>query len=259
MKVVAAGLVGLVALIPAAVMSAATPLDEDVTIDDLLDAEDSFAIAAEADGYEPLGDFACAIRGNAAICYATFDDGIVQGTAAWGKGRPEWSFAEFGTDASTTEVPASTAEQPGQGTRTDPVPIGTPASVGGGWTAVVNEVDLDATNLVLGANQFNEPPAPGSVYILIDVTITYDGAEPSDTGGVYFQALGASNVTMDEGGRNYAVPPTPLDSYTEVFQGGSLTGELVFEVPTSDLDSLVIIGHAFMSFDEAERSFFATR
>lgn len=252
-------MVALVAL-PQASALAATPIDEDVTIDDLLDAEDSFAIRAEAEGYESLDDFACAIRGGVAICYATFDDGIVRGTADWGEGRPSWDFTDVVPTAEIdTEFPEeSEPHVPGDGTRDDPVPIGTTASVGAGWTAVVNEVDLDATDLVMEANSYNEPPIRGSEYIIVNVTVTYDGVEPSDSGGVWFQALGSSNVTTDEGGSSYAVPPDPLDSYAEVFQGGSVTGELVFEVPTGDLDSVVIIGHAFMSFDDSERSFFAT-
>jgi hypothetical protein len=56
-----------------------------------------------------------------------------------------------------------------------------------------------------------------------------------------------------------AVAPDPLDSFTEVFQGGSLTGNVVSEVPVEDVETLVLIGHATMSFDTDDRAFFAVR
>jgi hypothetical protein len=98
------------------------------------------------------------------------------------------------------------------------------------------------------------------VYVLANVTTTYNGDEASDKTGVHFQAVGASsNTVLEPGGSSYPVPPDPYQQLTEVFKGGSLTGNIVFEVPTADVDSLVLIGHALLSFDDEDRAFFATR
>ena len=140
------------------------------------------------------------------------------------------------------------------------MPIGQSASVGGGWTAVVNSVNLNANEVVASGNQFNEPPADGTVYVLANVTTTYNGDDPSDKTGVRFQAVGtSSNKVIDPGGSTYPTPPEPYQQLTEVFKGGSLTGNIVFEVPTADVDSLVLIGHALLSFNDDDRAFFATR
>jgi hypothetical protein len=147
------------------------------------------------------------------------------------------------------------------GTRDNPVPLGQPADVGEGWTAVVNSVNLKANEAVAAANPINRPPVEGSVYVVANVTVTYNGDAASDKTGVRFQALGAaSNTVMDSGGSSYAVAPDPsCIGVTEVFKGGSLTGNVVFEVPTADIDSVVMIGHALMSFNDDDRAFFATR
>lgn len=171
------------------------------------------------------------------------------------------------TDASATTEPAPTTtvaltSAPGGdvGTRGNPVPLGQPAEVGGGWTAVVNSVNLNANDQVAAANQFNEPPADGSVFVLANVTVTYNGIEPSDTGGVNFEALGAAtNTAINVGSGTLAVAPEPLQAFTEVFQGGSLTGNVLLEVPVADIDTFVLIGHALLSFDDDDRAFFAVR
>lgn len=160
-----------------------------------------------------------------------------------------------GATATPDSVPVATGDV---GTRDHPVPLGTAAEVGYGWTMVVNSVTLDADADLAADDLWNEPPPPGSQYVMANVSLTYDGAEASDSAGVNLQALGASNVTLSQGGSTYATPPGALDLFTEVFQGGTITGNIVFEVPTTDVESLVIIGHAFMSFDDSERAFFAT-
>lgn len=253
-----AGVVALASLLVVAGgsgASATSPPEDDaeVTLDDLLDAEDSFALQAEDAGFTELDGFACAIRELVATCYASQPASVVRGVAPWDELKPTWTFTEFGSEPAATDVPAGE-----QGTRQSPTPIGTEAPVGGGWTAIVNSVNLDATDVVLAANQFNEPPIAGSQYVLANVTITYNGTEASDSTGVRFQALGPSNVALDAGGSTYVTPPAPLEAFTEVFQGGSLTGDIVFEVPSADVGELVIIGHAFMSYEDDERSFFAT-
>jgi hypothetical protein len=158
----------------------------------------------------------------------------------------------------TSTTPETTAGSLPAGTRDNPVPLGQGAEVGEGWTAVVNAVTLNANDQVAAANQFNEPPAANNVYVLANVTVTYNGAAASDAAGVQFEALGTASNTVVTSYDHNAVPPDALQS-TEVFQGGSLTGNVLFEAPIADIDSLVLIGHALMSFDDADRAFFATR
>jgi hypothetical protein len=253
MKALSIVLIVLAGLSPTTAIGSTVPTEDEITLEDLEEAEAAFTARAEAEGYVDLTAFACGIRDDAAVCYATHASGVVRGESAWGVDKAAVTLTDFPIGTAPTGGPVGEA-----GTRTNPTPIGVVAPVGAGWTAIVNSVNLDATEVVMAANQFNEPPIAGSQYVLANVTVTYNGVEASDTSGVSFEALGPSNVALDAGGSTYATPPMPLELFTEVFQGGSLTGDIVFEVPTTDVDDLVIIGHAFMSFDDEERSFFAT-
>jgi len=258
MKALSIALMALAGLAPSAAVGATAPPDDEVTLEDLAEAESAFAAQAEAEGYVDLTAFACGIRDGAAVCYATHAAGVVRGDREWDNDKATLTLTDYPTATTSTATTANEAPTGEAGTRANPTPIGVAAPVGSGWTATVNAVNLDATEVVMAANQFNEPPVPGSQYVLANITVTYNGLEASDTAGVSFEALGPSNVALPSGGSTYPTPPTPLDNFTEVFQGGSLTGDVVFEVPTTDVSDLVIIGHAFMSFDDDERSFFAT-
>lgn len=44
-------------------------------------------------------------------------------------------------------------------------------------TITINSINLNGTDAVLAANQFNEAPADGSVYALINATVTYTGKD----------------------------------------------------------------------------------
>ncbi len=151
---------------------------------------------------------------------------------------------------STVQVPPSE-----DGTRDDPVPLGVSAEVGAGWSVTVDEVNLDAAGEIMAANEYNDPPAAGNVFVLIDVTVTYNGADTSSTDGVNFSVVGASNVAVDS---SWATPPREsYNSSAELFQGGSVSGQIVFEVPAADAPSLVLIGRAYFVYEDSDRAFFA--
>ncbi len=120
------------------------------------------------------------------------------------------------------------------------VAIGNPLKVGD-WIVVVNAVTPDATAAVLAANQFNDKPAAGSQYFMANISVTYDGTkEPARASSLTFKAVGAANTSYSTGSQYGGVPPKYLDTSTDVFKGGKLTGNISWAVATSDVASLMM-------------------
>lgn len=101
------------------------------------------------------------------------------------------------------------------------------------YDVVVNSVTLDATEQVLAANQFNEAPADGFSYAVVNMTVTYTG---EDSG--YSMMAQLDYVT--EAGEvisaydSFVVAPDPALGLDELYTGASVTGNLAFAVPVND-------------------------
>ncbi len=109
-----------------------------------------------------------------------------------------------------------------------------------GWTISVVSYTPDATTAVLAENMFNDPPAAGNVFSITRVTALKGGASPGSFGGSYrLRAVGSSNVSYSTFDNWCGVIPGPLSS-TDVFPGGSITGNVCWEVPTGDAATLVM-------------------
>ncbi len=109
-----------------------------------------------------------------------------------------------------------------------------------GWTISVVSYTPDATTAVLAENMFNDPPAAGNVFAITRVTALNGGASPGSFGGSYrLRAVGSSNVAYSTFGNSCGVIPDRLSS-TYVFPGGSITGNVCWEVPTGDAATLVM-------------------
>lgn len=142
------------------------------------------------------------------------------------------------------------------GSRDNPVPSGTAVEIND-WEVTVVGANRDANAAIAAENQFNEPPAPGHQFVLIEVQLTYVGED--DTGraaalDITFEALGPSNVAYDFED-SCGVTPNELDDFTDVFPGGTIAGNECFSVEVGDLDNLLLIAEAF-TFGDSETLFF---
>lgn len=131
------------------------------------------------------------------------------------------------TDGAADKEPAA-----GAGTRENPHPVGSVIE-SKDWRVVVNTVTLAATDAVVAANQFNDPPAAGSEYILVNYSVTYigddaNGQTPSFVSIEYVTADGRTVNSYD----NSVVEPDPISS-NALYKGGSATGNQAFEVPSA--------------------------
>jgi hypothetical protein len=161
------------------------------------------------------------------------------------------------SNTTVAESPDTTAQSASFGTRSIPVPIGQIADVGDGWTVRVNIVNFDATDLILRENPFNDPPAEGFVYVVVNVSVGYAGPDAKANTGVNFSGVGSSNVqytTYD----SLVVVPDSYSTYVDIFAGGETTGNFALTVKESDVESLLIYASPFLSF-QSDEVFFALR
>jgi len=144
-------------------------------------------------------------------------------------------------DGASSNSGESGAADAAQGkTRENPYPLRTEIS-SKEWKVVINSVTFKADDQVAAANQFNEPPAEGKEYVLINYTATYIGNDPNgDTPAfVLVDFVTADGVTVD-GADSTAVAPDAIDTLTTLYNGASVSGNVVRAVPSSNAQDGVL-------------------
>jgi hypothetical protein len=163
--------------------------------------------------------------------------------------------------ATVTAAGYAAAAPKGRGDRGNPYPLRATAVIpdSDGWKVRVNKSMPNATAAVRAENQFNDPPAAGRQFFIVNVTVTYTGkGSEAPFAGLTFYALGRSNVAYDQSSDGCGVVPNELDSFKKVFKGGKLTGNVCFSVRKSDARSLLLMVEPGFSFEETQ-IFFRTR
>ena len=135
-------------------------------------------------------------------------------------------------------------------TRSNPLPLGAPVSIaisGGAerWRLRIISTQPEATAAVLAANQFNDPPAPGSQFFIATVGVDYVSGAQAWNPGIRIandlKAVGPSNrVYSTFGSSSYCgVIPDNIDDKGDLLPGGSIVGNVCWSVPSSEAASLV--------------------
>jgi hypothetical protein len=158
--------------------------------------------------------------------------------------------AEAPKEAAQEQSAPAEASKDEEGTRANPYPIGSVIE-NDEWRVVVNSVTLAATDAVLAANQFNEPPAEGSEHILVNYSVTYvgddaNGQMPAFVSLEYVTADGTTVNTFD----SMAVAPEAIDSTSTLYTDGTATGNITFAVPTATAGQGVLAVRAGMLGDK---------
>ena len=170
--------------------------------------------------------------------------------------RGQWEH-RFGISAANLQrhVLPSTAV-PGT-TRDNPVPIGTAVDMPNGWRIAVLSVTPNANKLIAKhtSSYFYREPDEGHQYFVARLSIVRIG----DTAKrliTDFAAVGGSNVSYEDSGcGSWTTVPDRLDWQKEVFPGGSVTGNVCWEVRSSDVGSLVMYYDPV--YDRSERRYFS--
>lgn len=137
------------------------------------------------------------------------------------------------------------------GTRENPYPLGSAIS-NDEWTVAVNSFTADATDQVLAENPYNEKPADGTAYGLINVSITRNGEDAQSPlfVSVEYVTSGGNVVSTTDSG---VVAPDALD-WNELYPGATATGNIVLPIPVGD-DGVLRVSPGIL----ADEVFVATR
>jgi hypothetical protein len=209
---------------------------------------------------------ACGNDGNDVARNATGEEGVVSpvdDTTTTTEAETTTTEAETTTttierETTTTEAQTTTtteAPEP-RGTRGDPVPVGTSGTVGD-WEVTFAPTNTDATQEIMAANQFNDPPGEGRVFIMAEVTVTYTG---NDSGTPWldlaFDFVDSAGNTSGTGEEDYCgVIPNDLFDVGEMFPDASGSGNVCAVVASDQVDGGVWIVEDFFTFD-GSRVFF---
>lgn len=149
------------------------------------------------------------------------------------------AFSNGDTSVSVPEGSGVVEEVADENSRENPYPLGSVIS-DDEWELVVNSVNLDATEAVASANEFNDAAPAGEVYILANVTITYKGTDPSGampTQSIAYVTVEGNTVNSFD---SFAVAPDALDSITTLYEGASTTGNVVLTAPAESVGQGVL-------------------
>jgi len=143
-----------------------------------------------------------------------------------------------GDDSAAADSGTSETQSDEQGTRQNPLPLGSTVTLDvlgeTEWEVTVGPATLDATDTVIAENMFNDPPEEGFQYALLSLTATYIGSEsgtPSfDLTYSYVSSSGTTHETFD----SFAVAPDPLSDVNELYSGASGTGNILVAIPSDD-------------------------
>ena len=122
------------------------------------------------------------------------------------------------------------------------VPVGKAGNLPN-WSLRVLAVDTDAWDAIKEENQFNDPPNDGHKFVTVRLEVQYTGPgeSPDLVWDLTPKAVGVSRVGYDDGFFNCGVIPDSLkDQPRELFTGGTVSGNVCFEVREKDLSSLLL-------------------
>lgn len=180
------------------------------------------------------GKLACLKAGQ--VCSAKLQSDYKLATFVCRRGRLQQ------ISAATKTITTTKQSSPPEGSRTNPVPLGKPGSLGNGWTVTITSVNTDATSAILAADPTNTAPLQGFHYVTVTVTATYSGPGSSHlTPGTSFRAAGASDFDHSTSNSFCGELPLPNLDLTNplVFSGGTEAGYAAcWMVSTADVATL---------------------
>jgi hypothetical protein len=164
--------------------------------------------------------------------------------------------ADATTAPAPTDAPEPTAEPAAAGTsRRAPLALGTEVMLKN-WSVLISDVvrGEEAAAAIEKANEFNDPPAEGWIYLLATVKITNISTEQKaqdPSFGVDIRVTGERNVLY---GRTSLVVPKEIKG--DLLPKGSAEGQLAFTAPADEKNLIFRVGE-LLSFDEDDNRYVA--
>ncbi len=206
-----------------------------------------FAASTDTQANTPDGDIApgATLRGESPHQIPIGATGLV-----WAFSGEIFSLGEARFTIGSVAAPTPTPVPPG-GTIANAVPAGQTMVGSNGVSIRVVEVISDATQIVLDENQFNEPPAQGNKFIMIQVEVANTSAQSSILVSEFdFELIGDNRSVYTPSNNGCGVTPNELSG--EAFQGGKVQGNVCFEIPAGE-GGLLLIHQP--DFDDKSRRF----
>lgn len=148
----------------------------------------------------------------------------------------------------TAPVEAPVAEEADAPAAADAVlPLGQTGELGE-YTVTVDSVTQDANDVIAGENSFNDPPT--GQYVLVDLTVTYNGADEGDP----WLDLSTNFVGTDA--RKYdttscmAVVPNEASSVPTLLAGGTASYQVCMDLPPAAIAGGQVEVSESFSFDD---------
>ncbi len=110
------------------------------------------------------------------------------------------------------------------------------------WAIVVSATKPDATAEVLETNPFNDPPAPGNQFYMVNMEARYLGPDSTTFLANYsLKAVGQSGVVYTTYEHPCGVISDEFPTFTELFAGGAISGWECWQISSADADSLQLL------------------
>jgi hypothetical protein len=136
--------------------------------------------------------------------------------------------------------------------RAAPVPYGEEAAAGPLRLQVLQvEMGQEATDRVVAANPNNDPPREGITYVLVDLRVRNEGAQPLPVDGGDFALTGSSGIVRRFAGAD--APDPALHGTVE--HGATLEGWVVLTAPVEEQNLLLIFDSLTLAGNWADRIF----
>jgi hypothetical protein len=151
-----------------------------------------------------------------------------------------------GTEAATTTSGGSTPSSSGtHGTTQKAAKVGDTITINGEGATLVSVKQIQP-------GQYDTAPASGSGYYKLHVKITNTGSDPADFNPIDFKVLTGQGSTIDETFYLSTEPDNAMLQSGQIAHGGSVEGDLLFEVGTKDSKAELIWQPGFdQSLDHA--------
>lgn len=145
------------------------------------------------------------------------------------------------------------------GTRENPAPAGSTVKLGE-YSVSLGATATNANDAIAAENQFNEPPVAGRQFVMVPVTVTYNGSESGlpwldlsvNFVGSAGNTYGGSGSTDDYCG----VIPVALSDQGEIYGGATSAGNVCVSVPSAEVEGGTWVVEESLSFDDT-KVFFA--
>jgi hypothetical protein len=186
-----------------------------------------------------------------------FSDFWVYEDGEWKWGTDDEDPCDSNFDLGDGDEDATPASGPGS-SRAEPAALGETVDAGKLRVSVI-DADTDAASRLETLSEFPSTPIPGRRVVLARVLVEYISDDTDETIQVYesdFKITGSGNVVYDTFGDDTSCGFLEDTLQGEMFPGGSLEGNVCFQVPETETDLLLIAQPSF-SFSDNGRRYFA--